>query len=112
MIRRLPKGEETLPVVEVDGELLTSGGLEKAYPRLRLVGLREPASTKLLIQRKRMRIKQGRVRTIYRPQYSLTAEEQLRHMELQDAIGLELIDVERKLLEEELRILRGDYGRS
>lgn len=112
MIRRLPKGEETLPVVEVDGELLTLGGLEKAHPRLRLDELREPASTSLLIERKRKRINQGRVGTIYRPQYSLTAEEQLRHMELQDVIGLELIEVERKLLEEELRILRGDYGRS
>ena len=111
-MRKLPKGEETLPVIEIEGELLTPSGLEKAHPRLRLVDLKQPASTRLLIERKRMRVNQGRVRTIYRPQYSLTAEEQLRHMELQDAIGLELIDVERKLLEEELRILRGDYGRS
>jgi len=112
MIRRLPKGEETLPVIEVGGELLTLGGLEKAHPELRLVELREPASTRLLIARKRMRVKQGRVSTIYRPQYSLTPEEQLSHMESQDAIGLELIEVERKLLDEEVRILRGDYGHS
>ena len=111
-MRRLPKGEETLPVIEVEGKLLTSSGLEKAYPRLRLVDLKQPASTRLLIERKRMRVNQGRVRTIYRFTYELTPEDQLRHMELQDAIGLELIEVERKLLEEELRILRGDYGRS
>ena len=70
MMRRLPRGEETLPVVEVEGELLTVGGLEKAHPELRLVELREPVSTKLLIERMRMRVKQGRVSTIYRPQYS------------------------------------------
>ena len=108
-MRRLPKGEETLPVIEVRGELLTPAGLERAHPRLD--ELREPASTRLLIERKRMRVKQGRVRTIYRFRYQLTPEEQLSHMESQDAIGLELIEVERKLLEEELRILRGDYGR-
>ncbi len=108
-MRRLPKGEETLPVIEVEGELLTSSGLEKAH-RLRLV--KQPASTRLLIERKRMRVNQGRVRTIYRFRYQLTPEEQLRHMELQDAIGLELIEVERLLLEEEVKILRGDYGRS
>jgi len=112
MIRRLPKGEETLPVIEVGEELLTPAGLERAHPELRLDELREPASTRLLIERKKIRVKQGRVSTIYRFRYQLTPEEQLRHMELQDAIGLELIEVERKLLEEELRILRGDHGRS
>ncbi|MBA7586679.1 hypothetical protein ES708_28684 [subsurface metagenome] len=112
MVRRLPKGEETLPIVEVDEELLTPVGLEKAHPRLRLADLKQPAPTRLLVERKRMRVNQGRVGTIYRPQYSLTAEEQLRHMELQDAIGLELIEVERNLLEEEVKILRGDYGHS
>ncbi|MBA7670777.1 hypothetical protein ES703_78924 [subsurface metagenome] len=112
MMRRLPRGEETLPVVEVEGELLTPAGLEKAHPELRLDELREPASTKLLIERVRMRLKQGRAPTIYRFRYQLTPEEQLSHMESQDDIGLELIEVERKLLEEELRIMRGDYGRS
>lgn len=109
-MRRLPKGEETLPVIEVGGELLTSSGLEKAYPELRLGELRQPASTRLLIERKRLRINQGRVLTVYRFQYQLTPEEQLKHMESQDAIGLELIEVERNLLEEELKILRGHYG--
>lgn len=112
MIRRLPKGEETLPVVEVEGELLTPSGLEKAHPRLRLVDLKKPASTRLLIERMRVRVSQGRVPTIYRFRYELTPEDQLRHMELQDTIGLELIKVERLLLEEEVKILRGDYGHS
>lgn len=110
MIRRLPKGEETLPVIEVGGELLTPAGLERAHPELRLDELRA-ASTRLLIERKRIRANQGRVATIYRFRYRLTPEEQIRHMELQDAIGLEIIEAERKLLKEEVRILRGDYGR-
>jgi len=101
MKRRLPEGEETLPVAELEGELLTA-----AHPKFRLSEILEPASTRLLIERKRMRVNQGRVATIYRIRYQLTPEEQISHMELQDAIGLELIEAERKLLDEELRILR------
>jgi len=49
MMQRLPKGEETLPVIEVGGELLTPAGLERAHPELCLDKLWEPASTRLLM---------------------------------------------------------------
>lgn len=114
MERRLPEGEETLPIIEVDGKLLTLEELRQQYPELYerlLEGAGNPElgiiSDELLIERVRIRIAQGREPTIYRIQGELTPEEQLTHMEARDEIGLELIEAERKLLEEELRILRG-----
>lgn len=97
---KLPKGEETLPFYDLEGKLLTLDKLNKpqlACPRI---------TNKLLIERERMRISQGRCLTIYRFEYELSPAAQLKHMELGDDIGLELIEAERKLLEEELRILR------
>jgi len=79
MKRRLPKGEETLSF--------------------------ESLSPEALIERVEKRIAQGREATIYRLGYELTPDDQLRHMKLGDEIGLELIEAERKLLEEELRII-------
>jgi len=48
------------------------------------------------------------VPTIYRlgKPPTLTPEEQLAHMEARDKIGLELIKAEKKLLEEELTMLK------
>lgn len=110
MRRRLPKGEETIPIAEVEGRFLTPLELERLYPeRYRALMLKPElvVSDELLVERVRRRVAQGRVRTIYRLEYELSPEEQLRHMEARDEIGLELIEAERKLLEEELRLLRG-----
>jgi len=99
MKRRLPRGEETLPFYDLEGKMLTLDRLHR--PDL----LRPHITDKLLIERMRMRISQGRVPIIYRFEYELSPNSQLNHMELGDKIGLELIQAERKLLEEELRIL-------
>jgi len=116
MEKRLPSGEETLPIIEVEGKFLTLEELKQQYPELYeslFKGVAGPPpqlgkiSDELLIERFRMRMAQGRESTIYRLQYELTPEEQLMHMEARDEIGLELIEAERKLLEEELRILGG-----
>ena len=108
-MRRLPKGEETLPIVEVEGRFLTLQELREQYPELyRELLERRPieVSLELLIERVRRRIAQGREPPIYRWEFELTPEEQLRHMELRDEIGLELLEAERKLLEWELAKLR------
>ena len=113
---RLPKGEETLPIIEVEGRFLTLEELQREYPELykeltekKRLGI-SPALTvpeELLIERVKLRHAQGRVPTIYRlqPPYELTPEEQIWHMEQRTEIGLQLIEAERKLLEEELKIL-------
>ena len=111
MKRRLPKGEETLPVVEVDGKFLALGKLKESSPGvyqslLQRLPRMETIPSKLLIQRVAERIAQGRVATIYRLEHELAPDEQLRRMNLGDEIGLELIEAERKLLEEELRMIR------
>lgn len=100
MKRRLPRGEETLPFYDSEGKMLTLDKLHKSNL------LRPHVTDKLLIERMRMRISQGRVPTIYRFEYELSPDSQLKHMELGDEIGSELIQAERGLLEEELRILR------
>lgn len=114
-MRKLPKGEETIPIIEVEGRFLTLQELKEQYPEL-YKKLLEPktlesveVSPELLIERFRRRLAQRRVPTIYRWGFpmSLTPEEQLRHMEARDEIGLELIEAERKLLEWELAVLRG-----
>lgn len=111
-MRRLPKGEETIPIIEVEGRFLTLAELKAQYPEL-YRKLLEPrtlefieVSEELLVERVRRRIAQGRVMTIYRFDMALTPEEQLAHMEARDDIGMELIEAERRLLEEELRLLR------
>lgn len=115
MGKKLPKGEETLPIIEVEGKLLTLEELKQQYPELYeslfgVAGTSNPhvgvISEELLIERVRVRIAQGREPTIYRLHYALTPEEQLMHMEARDEIGLELIEAERKLLEEEFRMMR------
>jgi len=114
MSRRLPRGEETLPIFEVEGRFVTLYELQSEYPSLykQLIetktlpyALRIP--DELLIERVKLRHAQGRVPTIYRlqPPYKLTPEEQIWHMEQRTEIGLQLIEAERKLLEEELKML-------
>ena len=103
--RKLPKGEETLPITEIEGRFIMLADL--TFPlQLGII------SNELLIERVRKRTSQNREATIYRIEYELTPADQLEHMILGDAIGLELMEAERKLLEEELKILRGDYGDS
>jgi len=108
-VRRLPKGEETLPIVEVEGRFLTPQELAREHLRAILALPEIRVSDELLIERVRRRIAQGREPTIYRLGFPmvLTPVEQLRHMEMRDEIGIQLIEAERKLLEEELTILRG-----
>jgi len=114
--RRLPKGEETLPIVEVEGRFLTLQELKRDYPKLyqRLIRgiVRElVVSDELLIQRVKLRYAQGREITIYRLIFDevkeLSPEDQIREMEQRTRTGLELIEAERKLLEEEIGIIRG-----
>ncbi len=117
MSRRLPKGEETLPIVEVEGRFLTLQQLKRDYPRLyepfvKGVFVRQlRISDELLVERVRRRHAQGRVPTIYRLIFDevkeLSPEQQIREMEQRTRTGLELIEAERKLLEEEIRIIRG-----
>lgn len=99
MKRRLPKGEETLPFCDLDGKMLTLSESRKLT--------KPPITEELLIKRMKIRISQGRVFTIYRFGYELSPDSQLKRMELRDEIGLGLIEAERKLLVEELRILEG-----
>jgi hypothetical protein len=108
---KLPRGEETLPIAEVDGKYLTAAELESQQPvkyRQLLVAPIVTVSDNLLVERFSMRVAQGRVLTIYRADLptSLTPEEQLMHIKAKDKIGMELINAEAKLLQEELRLLR------
>lgn len=111
---KLPKGEETLPIIEIEGKMMTLQEVRQFYPstyqrlvtpRLRLA---YKVSDELLVERFRIRLAQGRVATIYRwgVPMVLTPEQQLIHMEARDEIGLELIEAERKLLGEELAMLK------
>lgn len=107
----LPKGEETLPVAEDrKGRFYSLQLLKEKWPKVptmlqakRLLA-RKP-SNKLLIERVRLRMKQGREGPVYRWQIKLTPEEQLKHMEAGDEIGKELIGAERKFLEWSLKKL-------
>lgn len=115
--RRLPKGEETIPIVVIERLMLSPLELMKEHPRQYevLVSRRKlvypmRVTDELLVERVRRRYAQGRVATIYRlitdEEKELTPEEQIRHIEQRTKTGLELIEAERKLLEEELSILR------
>ena len=114
MYPRLPRGEETLPIIEVEGRFLTLEEVRRLHPEqyrklLELKPLELEVSLELLTERFRRRLAQGRVATIYRlerfPPLTLTPEDQLRHIELRDEIGLELLEAEREWLEETLRLL-------
>ncbi len=113
MSRRLPLGEETLPIIEIEGRMVPLEELKLRYPDVyrQLITVREfEVSDELLIERVRQRHAQGRVPTIYRfirDEPELSPERQIWHMERRTEIGLELIQAERKLLEEEINILRG-----
>lgn len=103
--RRLPAGEETLNIVRYGGVYLTPNQITSLA---QLRGGEVP--TELLIERLRTRMGQGRVSTIYRLQHELSPAEQLGHMVAGDEIGLELIEAERKLVQEEIGILEERYG--
>lgn len=113
MSRRLPLGEETLPIIEVEERMVSLEQLKVHYPDVyrQLITVREfEVSDELLIERVRQRHAQGRVPTIYRfirDSLELSPEQQIWHMEHRTDTGLELIEAERKLLEEEINILRG-----
>ncbi len=112
---KLPKGEETLPIIEIEGVVLTLEEVRRLHPdayrqlTTPRVVFKYAVSDELLVERFRMRMAQGRVATIRRFDIEhpiLTPEEQLAHMEARDKVGLELIEAERKLLEEELAMLK------
>jgi len=113
--RKLPKGEETIPIVEIEGRFHTPQDLRKQPYLLRQVlGARVlTVSEKLLIERVRERSRQGRERTVYRfdrENPELSPEDQIWHMERRTTIGKELLEAEQKLLEEELAILKETAG--
>lgn len=103
MKRRLPKGEETIPIAEIIGKVLSPKQLKamgipyKEIPK---------PSDMLLIKRVKKRHAQGREPTIYRFREKLTPQQQIRHMERRTVVGLEFIQAEYKLLEEEINILK------
>ena len=117
---KLPKGEETLPFAEVNGKFLTLNELQTQYPEV-LKALLQPVSALgavsyasqtsselLLTERFKQRMLQGRERTIHRVDLVfpiLTPEEQLKHMQAKDEIGMELLAAERKFLQEEIRLI-------
>jgi len=92
-MKKLPFGEETLPISDFLGILLKPSWFAQG-----LAGISVP-SKKLLKERIKLRIKQGREGTIYRLQHELTPEDQLKHIEADDEIGKGLLEAERKLLE-------------
>lgn len=102
MTRKLPRGEETLPIAEEGGRMLTLRELRGKKLKLRRV------SDNLLIERVMKRIQQGRVPTIYQLQRELSPSDQIKHMKRKDKIGAELLEVEFGLLQEEIRILGGE----
>ena len=119
MKRRLPKGEETLPITRVAGRMVTLEELRTRHPAEYSALIKTTILTvddELLIERFRRRMIQNRVLTIYRYQckgeitcpVALTPEEQLRHMEERTETGLELLKAEMELLKEELKIIRGE----
>jgi len=111
MKRRLPIGEDTLPIAEFEGRYITP----TALIQLKYMGsqsISEPTA-RLLIERVRRRIEQDREGTalslsgLY-PE--LSPEQILEHMELGDEEGQKHLLAERKWLEESIKILEAEYG--
>jgi len=103
--RKLPKGEETIPIAEIAGKMVSPKQLKAMRIPYKKVLTLTP-SDMLLIKRVKERHAQGREPTIYRFTGKLMPQQQIRHMERRTSIGLELIQAERKLLEEEINILK------
>lgn len=95
MVKELPRGEELLPIAEEDGIFYTPSD----------IGNWGPVSNALLIKRVEMRIAQGREQAIQHMNQIIQPKDILAHMKVEDALGLEFLKAERKLLEEERRIL-------
>lgn len=106
MKRKMPLGEDTLPIADIDGNLLRHSDLVGKGIALSMA--LASISDRLLIERVRQRISQGRVGPIYQvPQKEYSPSDQLQHMIDKDELGKLLLDAERKLLEEEIRIIEG-----
>lgn len=122
---KLPNGEETIPLLIIDGKMLSLKEIEKEYPDVynsltseptkdinyykKLLLSKEPTieiTNKLLIKRFEERMKQGRERTIHRFLTTISPTRQMIEMVKKTKIGKELIEAERGLLEWELRILK------
>jgi len=119
--RRLPLGEETLPITIVEGKMTSLQDLEQHYPLLYkdLVSRKVfelKVSDELLVSRVKQRHAQGRVATIYRMVHDgvkeFSPEEQIEEMEARTPTGLDFIKAESKLLEEELKVLCENYASS
>jgi len=126
MERKLPGIEDSLPIYEINGKFLTLEELKESFPaiyeqltssQLDTVKAVSTVSTNLLAKRFAMRIEKGEVFTIYSIRSSLdselsslTPQQQLYHVGLRDEEGIRILTAEYKLLEAELKILKGDYG--
>ena len=109
MRRRLPAGEEDLPFMEEGGRYVTLREI-RSSPVLLFNLLRlspGEVSQGLLVERVRRRHMQGREPGMHVLGVGYVGpEEMIRHMEAGDEIGRLFIEMERKLLEEELGIVR------
>jgi len=112
--RKLPMGEETLPIAIIEGKMLTPLQLKEHPAEFGLLVKGErprfmAITDDLLIERVRQRYAQGREATIYRfvadGMKEIFPEDQIVEMEQRSVLGLEFIKAERKLVEEELRII-------
>lgn len=109
----LLKAEEHIPFTKADGKFRTLKEVMEKYPRLYSMwttrGLPEVTaiddSDELMIERVKARIAQGKEHTIYRWGMKLTPKEQLEHMKKRSKIGKELIQAERGLHKELIRLL-------
>jgi hypothetical protein len=105
-MRKLPYGEETLPIFKRNGKLLKPKEMNKKILKEAKLSL-DMTPKDLLIERFRMRVEQGRTSTIHTMNRDYTPTQQLEHMTRGDAIGKEFLQAEEGLLREELDILEG-----
>ena len=114
--RRLPKGEETIPIADINGQFIIPS--QELIRRLR--ELPEP-SVELLIERVKRRAKQhiSRIEEGIEEEPNtimlgcplpLSSASQIYHVEIGDDVGKELIEIERGWLKESLSILEEQYG--
>lgn len=113
---KLPIGEDTIPLLVIDGQMLFLKDIENKYPTIynSLFAIGEPTTidTKieitddLLITRFKRRMEQGRETTIHRFLISLSPSKQLAEMRKKSKLGKELLNAEKGLLEWELGVLK------
>ena len=109
MKRKLPKGERDLPILKKEKKFLTprdvakSKGMnkKKLFKKIR----KQLDNEELLKKRVIKRYRQGRLYDLQSTRWTLTPEEQIRHIKKEDRIGKTLIRMEKGLLEEIFDIL-------